>query len=313
MVMQNASESTPGTASEALQAAATATTTAAAKTAASSQSAAQRGAESAQNDAIKVLNDLQEISFWQIGFVVVGAWLIITLSRRLLPLLAERGPSQFRLYILNTVPIIRLLTLTIAILWVFPIIFNVTLENFLIIAGGASVAIGFAFKDYVSSLIAGIIAVFERPYRPGDWVKIDGDYGEVVSIGMRSLSLVTASDDLITVPHVKIWDQNISNSNDGERTLMCVSNFYLASQQDHAQVRSLLRDVAMTSGYLQYQKPVVVIVTNEPWGTRYQVKAYPFDLRDQFVFISDVTVRGKAALQQHGFEEVVTPAVENQK
>ncbi|TWT93617.1 mechanosensitive ion channel family protein [Neorhodopirellula pilleata] len=302
-------QDTPTSASDTMQAA----TTAAVDTAAATRSAAEAGAESAQSDAIKVLNDLQDISFWQIGIVIVGSWLIITLSRRLLPLLAERGPSQFRLYILNTVPIIRLLTLSIAILWVFPIVFNVTLENFLIIAGGASVAIGFAFKDYVSSLIAGIIAIFERPYRPGDWVKIDGDYGEVVSVGMRSLSLVTASDDLITVPHAKIWDQNVSNSNNGERTLMCVSDFYLASKQDHAKIRSLLRDVAMTSGYLQYRKPVLVIVTNEPWGTHYQVKAYPFDLRDQFVFISDITVRGKAALQQHGYEEVIIPAVENQQ
>lgn len=301
MVMQD----TPGGASDTMQAA----TTAAAETAA----ATRKGAEEAQANAIQVLNDLQDIRFWQIGFVVVGAWLTITASQRLLPLLAERGPSQFRLYILNAVPIIRLLTLTIAILWVFPIIFNVTLENFLIIAGGASVAIGFAFKDYVSSLIAGIIAVVERPYRPGDWVEIESDYGEVVSVGMRSLSLLTAADDLITVPHSRIWDQNISNSNNGERTLMCVSDFYLASKQDHANIRSLLRDVAMTSGYLQYRKPVVVIVTNEPWGTHYQVKAYPFDLRDQFVFISDITVRGKAALQEHGYEEVTIPAVENQK
>jgi small-conductance mechanosensitive channel len=190
--------------------------------------------------------------------------------------------------------------MTTAILWVFPIIFNFTFENFLIIAGGASVAIGFAFKDYVSSLIAGIIAVFERPYRPGDWVKIGDDYGEVRSVGMRSLCLLTHSDDLVTVPHARIWDENISNSNNGEQTLMCVANFYIHPDHDADEVRDALREVAMTSAYLQYNKPVLVMLSDEPWGTHYKVKAYPFDLRDQFAFISDLTGRGKKAIRRVG-------------
>ena len=133
----------------------------------SSQSGDDSSAKAAKEGAVKLINDLQEINFLHVVAIVFAAWLIIWLSRRLLPLLAERGPSQTRLYILNAVPIIRLLTMTVAVLWVFPIVFNVTFKNFLIIAGGASVAIGFAFKDYVSSLIAGIIAVFRTPLSSG--------------------------------------------------------------------------------------------------------------------------------------------------
>jgi len=256
--------------------------------------------EKAKDGAVQLINDLQDINFLHVVAVVFAAWIVIWLARKLLPLVAERGPSQARLYILNAVPIIRLLTMTMAILWIFPIIFNVTFENFLIIAGGASVAIGFAFKDYVSSLIAGIIAVFERPYRPGDWVKIGDDYGEVRSVGMRSLCLQTAADDLVTVPHTRIWEENISNANNGARTLMCVANFYVHPDHDADAMRSALREVALTSAYLQYSKPVLVMLADEPWGTHYQVKAYPFDLRDQFAFISDLTARGKTAIRRVG-------------
>ncbi len=264
-------------------------------------------AEKTKADAVKLLNDIQDINFAKIAIILVAAWVIIWLSKRLLPFLANRGPNQLRLYILGGVPVIRLLMLALAILWVFPLIFNVTLENFLVIAGGASVAIGFAFKDYVSSLIAGIVAVFERPYRPGDWVTIEGDYGEVKSVGMRAISLVTASDDLITVPHLKLWDKNISNSNDGEQTLMCVVNFYLTPKHDAEAVRDVLRNVAMTSPYLEYANPVLVMLANEPWGTHYKVKAYPFEMRDQFAFISDITARGKSALLKLAVEEVAVP------
>ncbi len=265
-------------------------------------------AEQGKQAAAQLVNNIQDISFAKIGAIVFGTWLAIFLARKILPYLAECGPSQARLYLLGAVPIIRLLLLLFAILWVVPIIFNITVQNFLVIAGAASVAIGFAFKDYVSSLIAGIVAIVERPYRPGDWVEIDGDYGEVRAVGLRSIRLQTAADNAITVPHDRIWTENISNSNDGTRTLMCIADFYLAPGHDAARMRSALRDVGLTSAYMSYAKPVTVMLNETPWGTHYKLKAYPFDLRDQFNFVSDMTVRGKEAIAEAGGVEVSVPA-----
>ncbi len=203
-----------------------------------------------------------------------------------MPYLAERGPNQLRLYLLGAVPIIRLFLLAGAILWLISIIFNVTFQNFLVMAGAASVAI------------------FERPYRPGDWIKIGDDYGEVCSVGMRALKLRTASDDIVTVPHSRMWEDNILNSNDGAQTLMCIAEFYVEPRHDADFLRSALRDVGLTSCYLDYEKPVLVMVDVVPLGTRYRIKAYPFDMRDQFQFLSDLTVRGKACLRELGLREV---------
>ena len=256
-----------------------------------------------QQKAAQLINDLQDISFTKIGLIVFGTWIAIVLAHRVLPYLAEKGPSQLRLYLLGAVPIIRLVLLVVAILWLVPIIFNITFQNFLVISGAASVAIGFAFKDYVSSLIAGIVAIFEKPYQPGDWVEIDGDYGEVRAVGMRSIEVRTPSDDIVYIPHDKLWQHNISNSNDGAGTLMCVTSFYLEPRHDAGLVRTALRDVALTSAYLDYQKAVSVSLNQTEWGTHYKVKAYPFDMRDQFSFISDLTVRGKLAIADCGAEE----------
>lgn len=265
--------------------------------------------EGGREKAAHLINNLQDISFSKIGLIVLGTWLAITIAHKVLPFLAERGPSPLRLYLLGAVPIIRLLLLTLAILWVIPIIFNITLQNFLVISGAVSVAVGFAFKDYVSSLIAGVVAVFERPYRPGDWVEIDGDYGEVRSVGMRAIEVCTPANNIVYIPHDKLWKHNISNSNDGARTLMCVASFYLAPAHDAAAVRAALRDVALTSAYLDYHRPVTVILSETPWGTHYQLKAFPFDMRDQFAFISDMTVRGKLAIADAGGVEVTAMAV----
>ena len=260
--------------------------------------------EQGQQKAARLINDLQDISFTKIGMILIGTWLVILLARKVFPYLAERGPSQLRLYLLGAVPIIRLVLLTMAVLWVIPIVFNITLQNFLVIAGALGVAVGFAFKDYVSSVIAGVVAIFERPYRPGDWVRIGGDYGEVRSVGMRAIEICTPADDIVHVPHEKIWQNNIANSNDGAHTLMCVASFYLQPDHDAGRVREALRDVALSSAYLEYDKPVVVMLANTPMGTHYKLKAYPFDMRDQFHFISDLTVRGKLAIADSGAVEV---------
>ena len=261
-----------------------------------------------QEKAASLMNDVQDISFLQIGLVIAGAWLAYYLIRRALPYLAERGPSQFRLFLLGTVPVARLALLTLAVVWIVPLVFNVNLQNFLVIAGAASVAIGFAFKDYVSSLIAGVVAVFERPYRPGDYIKIGEDAGEVVSVGLRTVNLRTPADDVIAVPHGKIWDNNVTNSNDGARTLLCTADFYVAPDHDAAAVRAALTDVGLTSAFLGYDDPVAVQLSESPWGTHYKLKAYPFDMRDQFAFVSDLTVRGKRAVREAGGREVAAPA-----
>lgn len=252
--------------------------------------------DSPNEKAARIFLDLKDIGFINIFLILLGTWAIIALIRRIFPLLADRSPNRFRLYVLGAVPILRLVLLALAIALVVPLIINPTVENLFVIFGAAGVAIGFAFKDYISSLIAGIVAVTERPYRPGDWIKIDDAYGEVTSVGLRSIRIVTPDDTVVTIPHLKLWDTNIYNSNDAAPTLLCVADFYLDPQHDAALVRRTLRDVALTSAYLQLERPITVIVAEKPWATHYRLKAYPIDARDQFQFISDLTVRGKEAL-----------------
>ncbi len=70
-----------------------------------------------------------------------------------------------------------------------------------------------------------------------------------------------------------------------------------------------LHDVALTSAFLQMDKPISVIVMDKPWGTHYRLKAYPNDPRQQFQFITDLTIRGKEALTKMGVEFAVMPMV----
>lgn len=259
-------------------------------------------------DTARLLQSPQQIDFLAVVLILAGTWLAIVLVRKALPWIAERGPSRARLWLLSAVPLFRLLAIVAAILWIAPLVFNLTLENFLVMAGAASVAIGFAFKDYASSLIAGIVAQFERPWRPGDWIRIGDHYGEVRSVGMRALVVQTLHDDSVHIPHLKLWDSAVSNANDGARTLMCVADFYLASATEVAPVSAALHEVALTSAWLDYDQPVFVFAETQPWGLHLELRAYPFEMRDQGRFKTDLTMRGKAAIRALGAEEIAGAA-----
>jgi hypothetical protein len=76
-----------------------------------------------------------------------------------------------------------------------------------------------------------------------------------------------------------------------------VADFYLHPDHDAQAARQRLAEIAETSSYRKPETKVTVIVKEEPWGTHYRVKAYVKESREQFLFTTDITVRGKQALR----------------
>ena len=107
---------------------------------------------------------------------------------------------------------------------------------------------------------------------------------------------------------MELWNDPVFNANNGSPRLQCVADFYLHPQHDAVQVKRVLREVALTSPYLHIHAPVAVIAQEQPWGTRYRLKAYPVDSRQQFRFITDLTVRGKGALSELGVSFAIAQA-----
>ncbi len=256
---------------------------------------------------ISYLRDFKDINIAEVLFIITMALLLTKAVDILFPWLAERLTGRLRLYILPTASVLRLVILFLAVATILPMIINFNLQNSLAIIGAAGLALGFAVKDYASSIVGGIVAMFERPFRAGDWVQIEGAYGEVQSVKLRAFRMVTPDDTVVTVPNIKLWQTNIFNSNDGRRDLMCVTDFFLEPRHDAILVRQTLYDVALTSPYLNLARPIVVVVAEKPWGTHYKLRAYPVDARDQFQFTSDLTIRGKSVLRELNIQPTLAP------
>ena len=261
-------------------------------------------------DSVLVLfREFSEINVVRIVLIIAVAWALLIVDQRVLPRIARPLPGKLRVHLLALIPTIRLVIIVVAVGSVLGRLLEPTLENMVALFGLLGIGLGFAVKDYAASLIAGTIALYETPYRPGDWITVDGVYGEVQSIEFRTVNILTPDDTLVLIPHNKLWDSLVHNANNGSTKLQCVANFYIDPDHTSAAVRQRLHDVALTSPYTQLRHPPVVVASETPWGTHYRVRAYPVDPYQQFAFVTDLTDRGKVALQELGVSFAMAGAV----
>lgn len=252
-------------------------------------------------NAQELLTEITARKITKATFILVLAYGGVIVSEKLVNWISERVPRQYRIVVKQSLPILRAIVLIFTVAALLELFVNVSPNNLLALTGTAAVALGFAFKDYASSVIAGVVALFEAPYRVGDRIRIGDNYGEVVSYGLRGIRLQTPNDDFITVPHSKLWTDAIANTNNGQLEAQIVTDFYLDHRIEVQQVMEILQQAAYTSKYSQVKLPVVVALEEKSWGTVFHLKSYVMDAREEAAYKTDLIKRAKQAFAQYGF------------
>ncbi|NET57599.1 MAG: mechanosensitive ion channel family protein [Symploca sp. SIO2E6] len=231
---------------------------------------------------------------------IVIAYAILRIIQVVADWLSEQVPRRFRLLVKQSIPFCKGLIIVVVISHLVNLFIDISARNVLALTGAISVALGFAFKDLVSSIIAGIMALFEVTYRIGDRVQIGEHYGEVIGYGLRGIRLQTPDDNIVNIPHAKNWTEAISNANSGQLEAQVLTDFYLNHDVDVELVTQILYQVAYTSKYTQLKLPIVVQMEETIWGTHFKLRAYPMDARDEFAFKTDLIRRAKQVFTKYG-------------
>jgi len=89
---------------------------------------------------------------------------------------------------------------------------GISLAPALTALGVGSLSVALALQDTLSNFFAGVYIIFDKPVRPGDYIRIDPSYdGYVESIGWRSTHLKTLSNNLVIIPNATLSKAIITN------------------------------------------------------------------------------------------------------
>lgn len=99
-------------------------------------------------------------------------------------------------------------------------IFGVNTASIIALLGAAGLAVGFALKDTLSNIAAGIMLLFLRPFNAGDSVACGGISGTVDEINLFTTHFTTGDGLFVSVPNSSLWGGSITNyTRNGKRRL----------------------------------------------------------------------------------------------
>lgn len=242
--------------------------------------------------AITELFNISKVMMLLFGMVIV--WLVNKVIRHLCEALMVSLPSR-RFLILQLATLFTFVWYFVGTYWLIAGIIQPPKEMLLALGGSAAVATGIALKDVVASIIAGVILLFDRPFQVGDRVSFNDTYGEIVSIGLRSVRLITLDDSLVTIPNSRFITEVVSSGNSGALDMMVVCDFHVALDADINLAQNLCHEVVMTSRFAYLKKPVSFVLSEvviaERLAIQIRVKAYVLDVHYEKAFQTDIVKR----------------------
>lgn len=113
-------------------------------------------------------------------------------------------------------------------------LFGLDISTIVASLGIGGLAIALAAKDSLSNLFSSISILLDNSFKQGDWIKTTSVEGTVVEIGIRSTTIRTFDNALVTVPNSSIANSTITNWNRrrlGRRIKMSIGLTYSSDRK----------------------------------------------------------------------------------
>lgn len=154
----------------------------------------------------------------QIIFGIALTWVVYQCVGVLCTFLKEKAKNTESTLDDQLIPFVeKSLKLVIVLLGTLIVLQNMGVNVFSLLAGLGLGGLAFALaaKDTAANLFGSIMILIDRPFKIGDWVKVDTTEGTVEEIGFRSTRVRTFYNSLITIPNANMANAQIDNM--GER------------------------------------------------------------------------------------------------
>ena len=170
-----------------------------------------------------------------LAILLLGALLLRVVNKASSAAARRSGAHDQNIYIIQRV--LKYIVYSVVVLLAFSAL-GVSFDNLMLVAGALGVGIGFGLQSIVNNFVCGIIILFEKSLRIGDFVELpNGLLGEVREINIRSTLIRTLDNADILVPNADFVSNQVNNWTLNDDIRRFSIQFSVAYGSDLASVR----------------------------------------------------------------------------
>lgn len=190
---------------------------------------------------------------------LILGWFIIKIIKRVLSLALHRANIDVALtkFLLGFVDILLKIVLVISVATTLG--FKTT--SMLAVLGSAGLAVGLALQGSLSNLAGGVLILFLKPFRIGDFVEGSGHSGTIQDIGLFNTMMLTPDNKRVLIPNGTLSGSSLINYTiEGKRRLDFV--FGIDYGDDIKKAKSILEEIAKNEPRRLQEQDTTIVVGN---------------------------------------------------
>ncbi len=169
---------------------------------------------------------------------------------------------------------------------------GVDFSHLALIAGALSVGIGFGLQNIVNNFVSGLILLFERPIKTGDWIVVGATEGYVRRIRIRSTQIQTFDRADVIVPNSELISGQVTNWMLQDTQGRIKISVGVAYGTDTEKVRQLLLEVAQANPLVLHSndkyKPKVLFRAFGESSLDFELRVYIQNIDERLNAISEL-------------------------
>lgn len=211
------------------------------------------------NHLKKFLSTIDWIDFSLLIISIIALSILVKIIEYAFKQLSKKYPHR-RMTVLSWIPLINFSIYFFGFFAAFYLITQPSKEMLLGLLVSGLIALGFAIKDTLTSMVAGVILLIDKPFQVGDRVTFQGFYGDIVSIGLRSVKLLTLDENMVTIPNHRFLNDLVSSSNAGELGMMALVDIHVPPNADLAEIKEMLYQTTRNNAFVNQNGKILIVI-----------------------------------------------------
>lgn len=197
-------------------------------------------------------------------------------------------------------------------IFLFMLVANIVgadITGLIAILAAAGFAIGMALQGSLGNFASGVLILSLRPYKKGDWVSVENEFGKIKEIGIFNTIIITPGHNLLIVPNSKVTDTVVTNySNKG--VLRIELKVTIPYDESYPKVEHIIKST-MSNLPILLKEPVPEVGITNFNSHNVEIAVNPYVLPDDFLkgkFEFNAAI--KNALHANGIQVAYSEGVE---